>query len=80
VAARFVIDYRAWIIGKQEHAAGSTYVSGVIDIEALRDHRAPAQWDNWLKDLRTELYQLFTSSRSIPRTFISLRCVFKVPR
>jgi len=37
---------------------GSTYVRGVIDIEALRDHRARAQWDNWLKDVRTELYQL----------------------
>lgn len=23
----------------------------------MRDHRARAQWDNWLKDLRTELYQ-----------------------
>jgi hypothetical protein len=29
---------------------GSTYVAGVIDIEAMRDHRARAQWDNWLKD------------------------------
>lgn len=28
----------------------------MIDIEALRYHRASAQWDNWLKDLRTELY------------------------
>src|SRR5213082_2240613 len=29
--------------------------SFIIDFEALRDHRARAQWDNWMKDLRTEL-------------------------
>ena len=33
-----------------------TYVAGVIDIAALRYHRSLAQWDNWLKDIRTELY------------------------
>ena len=38
--------------GRQEYGAGSTYVCGVIDIEALRDHRARAQWDNLLKDAK----------------------------
>jgi hypothetical protein len=52
----FVIDYKGRIVGRQDYGAGSTYVGGVIDIEALRDHRARAQWDNWMKDLRTELY------------------------
>jgi hypothetical protein len=42
-------------------------VSGVIDIEALRDHRARAQWDNWLKDLRTELYQLLYEQPIYPK-------------
>src|SRR5438093_5281840 len=54
----FIIDYKGRIVGKQDYGAGSTYVGGVIDIEALRDHRARAQWDNWMKDLRTELYQI----------------------
>src|SRR5438552_4193910 len=54
----FVIDYKGRIVGRQDYGAGSTYVGGVIDIEALRDHRARAQWDNWMKDLRTELYQI----------------------
>ena len=54
----FIIDYKGQIVGRQDYGAGSTYVGGVIDIEALRDHRARAQWDNWMKDLRTELYQL----------------------
>jgi predicted amidohydrolase len=53
----YIINYKGAIVGRQDYGAGSTYVGGVIDIEALRDHRARAQWDNWLKDLRTELYQ-----------------------
>jgi beta-ureidopropionase len=63
----FVIDYKGRIVGRQEYGAGSTYVSGVIDIEALRDHRARAQWDNWLKDLRTELYQLLYEQPIYPK-------------
>jgi beta-ureidopropionase len=54
----FIINYRGQIVGRQDYGAGSTYVGGVVDIEALRDHRARAQWDNWLKDLRCELYQM----------------------
>jgi hypothetical protein len=54
----FTIDYREQIIGRQEYGGVSTYVGGVIDIEAMRYHRGKAQWDNWLKDLRTELYQI----------------------
>jgi len=46
-------------------------VGGVIDIEALRDHRARAQWDNWMKDLRTELYQIVYDKPIYPRTCTS---------
>jgi beta-ureidopropionase len=63
----FVIDYKGRIVGRQDYGAGSTYVSGVIDVEALRDHRARAQWDNWVKDLRTELYQLLYQDPIYPR-------------
>ncbi len=63
----FIINYRGQIVGKQDYGAGSTYVGGVIDIEALRDHRARAQWDNWLKDLRTELYQILYESPIYPK-------------
>ncbi len=41
-----IINYRGQIVGRQDYGAGSTYVGGVIDVEALRDHRARAQWDN----------------------------------
>jgi hypothetical protein len=29
-----------------------------MDVEALHRFRGSAQWDNWIKDLTTELYQL----------------------
>jgi beta-ureidopropionase len=63
----FIIDYRGQIVGSQEYGGVSTYVAGVIDIEALRYHRDNAQWDNWLKDLRTELYQLLYKEPIYPK-------------
>ncbi len=63
----FIINYKGQIVGRQDYGAGSTYVGGVIDIEALRDHRARAQWDNWMKDLRTELYQMLYEQPIYPR-------------
>src|SRR5881392_1274448 len=63
----FVIDYKGQIVGRQDYGAGSTYVGGVIDIEALRDHRARAQWDNWMKDIRTELYQILYEQPIYPK-------------
>jgi beta-ureidopropionase len=63
----FIFDYRGRITGRQEYGGASTYVAGVIDIEALRHHRERAQWDNWLKDLRTELYQLLYQQPIYPK-------------
>lgn len=36
-------------------------------MEALRYHRERAQWDNWVKDLRTELYQLLYQEPIYPK-------------
>lgn len=63
----FIIDHRGAIVGRQDYGAGSTYVAGIIDIEALRHHRASAQWDNWLKDIRTELYGLLYEKPIYPK-------------
>jgi predicted amidohydrolase len=63
----FIIDYRGRIVGRQEYGGVSTYVAGVIDIEALRYHRDTAQWDNWLKDVKTELYQLLYKDPIYPK-------------
>jgi len=67
----FIINYKGQIVGRQDYGGGSTYVGGVIDIEALRDHRARAQWDNWMKDLRTELYQILYEQPIYPKNLIS---------
>ncbi|HKN00812.1 MAG TPA: nitrilase-related carbon-nitrogen hydrolase [Candidatus Binataceae bacterium] len=62
-----IIDYRGRIVGRQDYGGASTYLAGVIDIEALRYHRGNAQWDNWLKDVRTELYQLLYKEPIYPK-------------
>lgn len=62
-----IVDHRGRIVGEQAYGAGSTWVSGVIDIEALRHHRANALWDNWMKDLRTELYQALYEKPIYPK-------------
>ena len=73
----FIIDYKGRIVGRQDYGAGSTYVAGVIDIEALRDHRARAQWDNWMKDLRTELYQILYEKPIYPKNLYLKRAPMK---
>src|ERR1700722_279706 len=63
----YIIDYKGRIVGRQDYGAGSTYVAAPIDIEALRHHRASAQWDNWLKDVRTELYRIVYEQPIYPK-------------
>ncbi|MGE0747846.1 MAG: hypothetical protein AB7K86_21480, partial [Rhodospirillales bacterium] len=73
----FIIDYKGRIVGRQDYGAGSTYVAGVIDIQAMRDHRARAQWDNWLKDLRTELYGIVYDKPIYPKNLYLDRAPMK---
>jgi beta-ureidopropionase len=69
----FIIDYRGQIVGRQEYGGVSTYVAGVIDVEAMRYHRDHAQWNNWLKDLRTELYQVLYRDPIYPKNLYMTR-------
>jgi predicted amidohydrolase len=62
-----IVDYRGKIVGKHLYGAGSSYVAGTIDVDALRDFRTRAQWDNWLKDLRTEIYQTIYEQPIYPK-------------
>jgi hypothetical protein len=62
-----IVDYRGRVVGRHDYGAGSSYLAGTVDIQALRDFRARAQWDNWLKDLRTEQYQLIYERPIYPR-------------
>jgi len=62
-----VIDYRGQIVGRHDYSAGSSWVAGTIDVEALRKFRASAQWDNWVKDLTTEQYQIIYEKPVYPK-------------
>ena len=62
-----VIDYRGQIVGRHDYSGGSSWVAGTIDVEALRRFRANAQWDNWIKDLTTEQYQLIYEEPVYPK-------------
>ena len=62
-----VIDYRGQIIGRHNYSAGSSWVAGTVDVGALRHFRATAQWDNWIKDLTTEQYQLIYEQPVYPK-------------
>jgi predicted amidohydrolase len=73
----FVIDYHGQIVGRQDYGGVATYVAGVIDIEGLRHHRESAGWDNWMKDLRTELYQLLYEQPIYPKNLYLDRAPMK---
>ncbi len=62
-----IVDYKGRVVGQHLYGAGSSYVAGVVDVEALRHHRANAQWDNWMKDLRTEMYSLIYREPVYPK-------------
>ena len=66
-----IVDYRGHIVGQQRYGGVSTSVCGPINIEALRHHRASSPWTNWMKDLRTEMYQILYEHRSTQRTCTS---------
>jgi predicted amidohydrolase len=72
-----VVDYMGRIVGQHLYSGGSSYVAGQIDIDALRDLRTNAQWDNWMKDLRTEIYQLIYEQPVYPKNLYLEREPYK---
>jgi hypothetical protein len=73
----YIFNYKGQKVGKLEYSGGSSYVAGVIDIEALRDHRARAKWDNWMNDLRTELYHIVYEKPIYPKNLYLDRAPMK---
>src|ERR671937_996125 len=71
-----IIDYKGRIVGQHLYGAGSSYVAGTIDVEALRYHRTHAQWDNWVKDLRTEIFQLIYEQPIYPKNLYADRAPY----
>ena len=62
-----IVDYRGNLVGKQRDTNGSTFVTGPINIEALRHHRASAQITNFMKDVRTEMAQVIYEQPIYPK-------------
>ncbi|NNM96088.1 MAG: hydrolase [Candidatus Dormibacteraeota bacterium] len=62
-----IVDYCGRVVAEVPHGAGSTWIAGTIDIEALRYFRQTAEWDNWMKDLTTEQYQLIYQNPIYPK-------------
>ena len=66
-----IVNLQGPLVGKQRDTNGSTFVAGVINIEALRHHRASAQVANWMKDVRSGTARRSSMrNRSIRRTGI----------
>jgi len=51
-----IVDYMGNVLGLTRSGA-NTIVSGIVDIEALRQFRAMNLNSNWMKDLRTEVFR-----------------------
>jgi beta-ureidopropionase len=69
-----IVDYRGAIVGSQRSTNGSGFVSGVINVEALRHYRKNAQVTNWLKDVRSELAQIIYEQPIYPKNRY-MRCL-----
>ena len=52
-----IIDYRGQIISEYL-SGGEALVSGIINIDGLRDFRVRGQWQNLAKDMRVEEYKV----------------------
>ena len=73
----FIFNHRGQIVGKQLYGGTPTFVAGTIDIAALRHHRLNSRWTNWMKDLRTELYQIVYETPIYPANLYADQAPFK---
>lgn len=72
-----IVDYRGQIVGRQDYGGVSTSVCGPVNIEALRHHRQSSPWTNWMKDLRTEMYQMLYKEPIYPKNLYLDRAPMK---
>ena len=68
-----IVNHRGQIVGRLRHGGVSTFVSGLVDIDALRHHRLTSAWTNWAKDLRTEMHQLIYEQPIYPKNLYADR-------
>ncbi len=60
-----IVDYQGSVLGHTVSGANS-FVAGIVDIEALRQFRVMNLNSNWMKDLRTELFQRMYAAARAP--------------
>ena len=61
-----IIDYTGQVLAR--HAGdGNAFISAPIDVEALRYWRTKASFGAWLKDIRTEQFQLIYKEPIMPK-------------
>lgn len=75
--ASMLVDYRGQVVGKHAYSGVSSWVCGPVNIEALRHHRSSSLWTNWMKDLRTELYQIVYEDPIYPKNLYAEREPYK---
>ncbi|MFI6901328.1 nitrilase-related carbon-nitrogen hydrolase [Nonomuraea sp. NPDC050394] len=68
-----IVDYKGQVAGRHDYSGGSSWVAGTIDIGALRHFRSTAQWDNWIKDLKTEQYRVIYDQPIYPKNMYLTR-------
>jgi predicted amidohydrolase len=61
-----IVDYTGQVLASHV-GDGQTFVSAPIDIEALRYWRTHVSFGSWLKDLRTEQFELIYKQPIIPK-------------
>ena len=62
-----IVNHRGQIVGKHNYSGSSSFISGPIDINAMRHHRKNSQWTNWMKDLKTEIYKTIYETPIFPK-------------
>lgn len=75
--ASMIVNYRGQIVGKQSYSGVSTFISGPIDIAALRHHRCSSKWTNWMKDMKNEMYQIIYEQAIYPKNLYQDRAPMK---
>jgi len=64
-----IVDYTRQILHRHL-GDGQSFVSAVIDIEALRYWRTHVSLGSWVKDLRTEQFELIYKQPIIPKNLL----------
>ena len=62
-----IVDYHGSVTIKRPYAASDTMITEVIDLESLRRFRSRNGFGSWLKDLRTEQFEVIYGSPIYPK-------------